>query len=224
MALRPNANPNIFGYISAFIQIIYFLPQIILLFKSKSNRLLSNHSILNNATNPTHLSKNHRLSYTFLFLEITGVTSSLIYGCLINETPLLLSNAINVFFILLILITKSFNIQNCINYFSCDLFSSRQNHIEYRRPNNIFYSINETENNTRLLYVRSSPRATPILTSPEVPQYDTLSKSVPIEISNKNKKYWNSNKYNRNNTTFENRTLRGKMNNQNQRLNQGNYN
>ena len=200
---------NIFGYISVSLQIIYFLPILILLYKSKStpNRNLNLNS--NTNSNPNR----NRLSHTFLFLEITSATSSLIYGCLINETPLLLSNAINVFFMLLILITKSFNIQKCINQ-SCDLFSSRQNHIEYRRPNNIFYSINEIENNSRLLYDRCSPRATPILTTPELPQYDTLSKSVSIEIPNGNKKYWNQMNYNRNKTCFENRMLRENENKQ----------
>lgn len=183
---------NIFGYISVSIQIIYYLPILILFYRSKSN------------PNPNP----NRLSYTFLILEISGATSSLIYGCLINQTPLLLSNAINLFLIVLILITKSFNIQNCINQSCINYFSSGQNHRTYRRPNNIIYSINETENNSPLLYDRSSPIATSIPRSPEVPHYDTLSKSVPIKIPNKNKKYWNPNKYTRNNLDFENKILR----------------
>ena len=220
MSLEPKPPPNtptdlfvgnIFGYISVSLQIIYFLPILILLYRSKS---IANRSLNPNFNpNPNPNPNPNRLSHTFLFLEITSATSSLIYGCLINETPLLLSNAINVFFMLLILITKSFNIQKCINQ-SCHLFSSRQNHIEYRRPNNIFYSINETESNSRLLYDRCSPRATPMLKSPELPQYDTLSKSVPIEIPNGNKKYWNPMNYNRNKRGFENRMLRENENGQ----------
>lgn len=159
--------------------------------------------ILNIRNNELHMSKNNRLSYTFLILEISGATSSVIYGCFINETPLVLSNAINIFFIILILITKSCNIQKCINY-----FRSIKNRRRYIRPNNIFYVINEPENNSLLSHEQISPINRPSVKSCDLPYYDALSKSVPIEIPSKNKKYWKQTNYDRNNLRFENIIVR----------------
>tara|TARA_A100001035_G_scaffold7623_1_gene5447 strand:+ start:222 stop:491 length:270 start_codon:yes stop_codon:yes gene_type:complete len=78
-------NPDIFGYLAAFLTTAAFLPQLIKTLKTK---------------------KADDVSLTTLIMFITGVMSWVIYGYKISSTPILIANLITLILNLLILFSK----------------------------------------------------------------------------------------------------------------------
>ena len=78
-------NPEIFGYLAAFLTTFAFLPQLVKTWKTKSAE---------------------DLSYLMLFFFLLGVLCWILYGLYINSVPILLANLITFLINVLILIIK----------------------------------------------------------------------------------------------------------------------